>query len=129
MSRPIMCVDTSEILEGRVEEVEKAIAHMTSFVEANEPDIILYQVFLNESQTLMTVVQIHPDPASMEFHMDVARPVFVPFAGLVRLEKIDVYGSPTLRLREQLQQKASMLGDARIAVHRFESGIARFIDD
>jgi len=126
VSRSIMCIDTSEILDGKVEEVEAAIAPMASFVEANEPDVIMYEVFLDASRTLMTVVQIHPDPASMEAHLDAARPVFAPFVGLVRLATIDLYGEPSARLLEQLRQKAAMLGNARIIVHRFEGGIARF---
>ena len=124
-----MCLDTSEILEGRVDEVKQAIAPMVSFVEANEPNVILYEVFLDESQTLMTVVQIHPDPGSMEFHLEAARPVFAPFVGLVRLATIDVYGDPSRRLLEQLRQKAVMLGNARITVHALASGIARFAAD
>jgi len=108
------------------EEVETAIANMASFVEANEPDVIMYEVFLDASRQLMTVVQIHPDPASMEAHLDAARPVFAPFVGLVRLATIDLYGEPSARLLEQLRQKAAMLGNARMLVHRFEGGIARF---
>lgn len=45
MSSQIMSVDTSTILEGRLDEVKEAIAHMASFVEMNEPDMLLYQVF------------------------------------------------------------------------------------
>jgi hypothetical protein len=126
VSGSIMCIDTSEILDGRIDEVEAAIAPMASFVEANEPDVILYEVFLDEHRTLMTVVQIHPDPASMESHLDAARPVFAPFLGLVRLATIDLYGDPSPHLLEQLEQKAAMLGDARITVHRLEGGTARF---
>jgi hypothetical protein len=125
--RPITCVDTSEILEGRVDAVKEAIATMAAFVEANEPNVILYEVFLDESQTLMTVVQIHPDAASMELHLDAARPVFAPFLGLVRLATIDVYGDPSRRLLEQLHEKAAMLGNARIAVHGLAGGIARLV--
>ncbi len=124
-----MCLDTSEILEGRVDEVKEAIAPMVSFVDVNEPNVILYEVFLDASQTLMTVVQIHPDSPSMEFHLEAARPVFAPFVGLVRLVTIDVYGDPSRRLLEQLRQKAALLGNARITVHGLASGIARFAVD
>jgi hypothetical protein len=95
-------------------------------VEANEPDVIVYQVYIDESSSSMTVVQIHPDAASMELHLDAARPVFAPFAGLVRLATIDVYGDPSERLLDQLRRKATMLGDATISVHRLEAGITRF---
>lgn len=125
MPGPIICVDRSEILEGRLEEVERAIERMAAFVEAEEPDTIAYEVFLDESRTWMTVVQIHADPASMERHMEIGRPVFAPFRGLIRLAEIDLYGDPSPRLLEQLEAKAAALGDATTTVHRLERGFTR----
>lgn len=125
MAGPIIGVDRSEILEGKLEEVERAIARMAAFVEAEEPDTIAYEVFLDPSRTWMTVVQIHPDSASMERHMEIARPVFAPFAGLIRLAEIHVYGEPSERLVEQLEAKAAALGDATTTVHRLSHGFER----
>jgi quinol monooxygenase YgiN len=125
MSGPIISIDRSEILEGKLEEVEQAIARMAAFVEAEEPDTIAYEVFLDPSRTWMTVVQIHPDSASMGRHLEIARPVFAAFAGLIRLAEIHVYGDPSPRLLEQLEAKAAALGDATTTVHRLERGFAR----
>ncbi|HEX6132106.1 MAG TPA: hypothetical protein VF044_10260, partial [Actinomycetota bacterium] len=122
----LVCIDTSEILEGKLDAVRTAIADMAAFVEANEPDVIAYEVFLDDAGTLMTVLQVHPDPASMERHMDIAAPAFAPFRGLIRLATIDVYGDPSERLLEQLGRKSSMLGDAPVRVHRLAGGVARF---
>jgi quinol monooxygenase YgiN len=76
MSDPIVFVDTSEIREGRLEELRRAVAELAEFVETNEADPISYQVFFSDDGRLMTVLQVHPDSASMERHMEVAGPVF-----------------------------------------------------
>jgi hypothetical protein len=126
MSEPIVVIDTSEILGGKLPEVETVIKEMAAFVESNELRPISYNVYLDEDGTRMTVVQVHPDSASMEFHMNVAAPVFAKFAGLIRLSTMDVYGKPSDQLLEQMQQKVRMLGDATVTVHELHAGFDRF---
>jgi hypothetical protein len=123
---PIVFVDTSEILEGKLEDLRRAVAELADFVEANEADAISYQVFFTDDGRRMTVLQIHPDSASMERHMEVAGPVFAKFADLLVLRTIDVYGSPSEKVLEQLRRKADLLGTATVSVHAREAGFARF---
>ena len=61
----------------------------------------------------MTVVQVHPDSASMERHMEIAGPVFARFAEMVDLRTVDIYGSPSQRVVEQLQQRPTCSGPRR----------------
>ena len=77
----------------------------------------------------MTVLQVHPDSASAEFHMDVAAPVFGTLTGLVTLERIDVYGRPSEGLLSRLRRKAEMLGGERIGVHDLHAGFTRYQPD
>jgi hypothetical protein len=99
---------------------------LAAFVESNEPRPISYNVYLNEDRTRMTVVQVHPDSASMEFHMNVAGPAFAKFEQLIKLSTMDVFGEPSDHLLEQIQQKVRMLGDAMVSVHNFRAGFDRF---
>jgi SepF-like predicted cell division protein (DUF552 family) len=126
MSEPLIVLDTSEIREGKREELEHGIAELAAFVETNEADPISYQVFFGDDGRLMTVLQIHPDSASMERHMELARPVFARFADLVVLRTIDIYGSPSEKVVEQLRSKAELLGTATVTVHDRQAGFARF---
>ena len=126
MSEPIVVIDTSEILAGKLSEVETVIKEMAAFVESNELRPISYNVYLDEHGTRMTVVQVHPDSASMEFHMKVAGPAFRVFVELVKLSTMNIYGSPSDHLREQIRQKVQMLGDAAVVVHELHAGLARF---
>jgi hypothetical protein len=125
VSEPLVVVDSSEIRDGRLEELRRGVAELADFVEANEADPISYQVFFSEDGLLMTVLQIHPDSASMERHMELAGPVFARFADLVVLRKIDVYGSPSEKVIEQLRAKARLLGTASVTVHDRQAGFVR----
>jgi hypothetical protein len=126
MSDPLVVVDASEIRAGKLEELRRAVVELAEFVETNEADPISYQVFFGDDGRKMTVLQIHPDPASMERHMEVAGPVFAKFADLVVLRSVDIYGSPSEKVVEQLRRKAELLGTATVAVHDRQAGFARF---
>ena len=53
-------------------------------------------------------------------------PVFAKFADLVVLRAIDIYGSPSEKVLEQLRRKADLLGTATVTVHDRRAGFARF---
>jgi hypothetical protein len=55
----------------------------------------------------------------------VAGPVFGEFAELLRLQSIDVYGSPTDEVVQELHEKARLLGNATVAVHPDAAGFVR----
>lgn len=126
MSEPIVYIDTSEIQEGQLEELKRAMSELIKFVETSEPRLIAYNVYLNEDGTRMTVVHVHPDSASLKFHMKVAGSFFAKFVRFVKLLSIDVYGKPSNELLEQLRQKAQMLGNGTVLVHERHAGFARF---
>jgi quinol monooxygenase YgiN len=125
MSEPIISLDTSLIREGKLDELKRAVAGLVEFVRSNEPRPIVYQVYVDDTDSQMTVVQVHPDSASMENHMTVAGPAFAGFAELVTLSTLDVYGKPSGELLELLRRKVQMLGDATVTVHDQQAGFAR----
>ncbi len=126
MPEPIVYIDSSEIREGKLEELKAAIGELVQFVRANEPQLISYNFYLNEDGTRMTVVAVHPDSASMEFHMKVAGPAFRKFTEFLNLSTIEVYGQLSDTLLKQLRQKAQMLGSGTVLVHKLYAGFARF---
>ncbi|HZD60432.1 MAG TPA: hypothetical protein VE439_08295 [Anaerolineae bacterium] len=126
MSESIVIIDVSEISEGKLEEVKAAMNELAEFAEANEPNTIAYNVYLNEDSSQVTVFQVHPDSASAEFHMNVAGPAFRKFTELLQLLRIDIYGKPSQELLERLRQKAQLLGSETVAVHELHAGFARF---
>lgn len=125
MSEPIVYIDSSEIREGKLEELKTSMNELVEFVEANEPRLIAYNVYFKEDGTRMTVVHVHHDSASLEFHVRVAGPLFPKFAEFIKLLTIDVYGKPSDDLVEQMRQKAQMLGNGTVLVHELHAGFAR----
>jgi len=126
MSGVIVYMDTSEVREGALEELKTAIKGLVDFVEANEPQLIAYNIFLSDDGTRMTVVHMHPDSASLEYHMEVAGPVFRRFVELITLSSIDIYGRPSEKVLRQLHEKARLLGRGTVEVHGLHAGFTRF---
>ena len=126
VSSLIVSIDWSEVHEGKLGVLRPAMQALVEFVEANEIRPLAYEVFFNEDGTRMTVVQVHPDSASMEFHMRVAAAEFSKVKGLLTLSAIDIYGTPSEALLSLMRQKAQLLGDATLAVHDLHAGFTRF---
>lgn len=70
MPHPIVHGDTSTIRAGKLAKHEDSLQHLAAFVEANVPQLISHSFFLDEARARMTVVAVHPDAASLEFHLD-----------------------------------------------------------
>jgi quinol monooxygenase YgiN len=71
MSEPFVYVGTWTIKPGKLEEARKFLAEHADFIETNEPRLIAFHVYFDEEGKTASVVQVHPDSASMEFHMQV----------------------------------------------------------
>jgi hypothetical protein len=126
VSLPLLYVDTSHVREGAVEELKGAISELAAFVDANEPQLLAYSVYLSEDERHMTVVQVHANPQSLDYHLEVAGPAFARFQDLLTLSSIRVYGEPSERARERLLEKARLLGCNDVSVHSPHAGFGRF---
>jgi quinol monooxygenase YgiN len=71
MTAPFIVVFTYTIKPGTLDEARKRLAELVDFVETNEPRMIGFHCYLDEEGTKLTIVQVHPDSASMEFHMQI----------------------------------------------------------
>jgi quinol monooxygenase YgiN len=125
MSQPLVYVDTSEVRPGKLDELRAAIAELAEFVEENEPGLVSYSVYFTEDDTGMSVVHIHADPASLDYHLNVAGPLFQRFANLVTLTSIHIYGEPSDAALGQLQEKLRNLGAGDVIVHAPHVGFVR----
>lgn len=128
MSDLIVYVDRSTVHEGRLAELKAAMSDLADFVEANEPEILSYNVYFDDAGTQMSVVHTHANSESLAFHMDVAGPKFPPIGEFMELVSIDVYGRPSDGLVQELQQKASTLGRGSVSVHDRHDGFSRLSD-
>jgi quinol monooxygenase YgiN len=125
MSRPLVYVDTSEVRAGKLAQLKAAIEELAEFVEENESQLVSYSVYFTEDGSRMTVVHVHADSASLDYHMDIAGPLFRKFADLITLSSIHIYGEPSERALGQLRDKLRLLGTGDVIVHAPHAGFVR----
>ncbi|MGD0686260.1 MAG: hypothetical protein ABSA03_14220 [Streptosporangiaceae bacterium] len=108
MPGPFIFIATNRLRDGRFDAEQQRVPGLSRFVEANEPRLIAFNEYVNEDRSEVTVVQVHPDAASLEFHMgiigDRARDAYA--RTLEATTGIQVFGTPTEGILRMLQQRA-----------------------
>ena len=92
------------IEEGKIEEYKKLVQDMSRVVEANEPDTINYQFYLNRGETKCIVHETYINSEAVFVHMNgVASQTILPKVFSVsRISRFDVYGNPSEKLQKVL---------------------------
>jgi quinol monooxygenase YgiN len=71
MSGPLIYVGTYTVKPASQDEARRRLAELADFVETNEPRVIAFNAYLDREGNTVSIIQVHPDSASMEFHMQV----------------------------------------------------------
>ena len=125
MSAPFVYVNTMSVKTGRLEALRKQLAELVDFVETNEPRMIAFHTYLDERGDKLTIVQVHPDSASMEFHMQVnAKHFATAFDNLDAVISEQYYGA----ISDALASELAKWDDPAISVTRMpvhEGGFTR----
>lgn len=127
MNSPIIYIDCSKIRDGKLEHLKTALFDLKSLVEINIPRLISYSFYLNEVETELTVVAVHPDSESLDFHLDMGRKQFEKFKELVDLLSIEVYRQVDDFTLGSLRKKAQLPGNGKVIVYNFLTGFSRFL--
>jgi quinol monooxygenase YgiN len=96
------------IEEGKIEEFKKLVHDMSRVVEANEPDTINYQFYLNRAETKCIVNETYANSEAVLAHnTSVASQTILPkIFSVSRRSRFDVYGNPS----DELQKVLTSLG-------------------
>ena len=96
------------IEEGKIEEYKKLVQDMSRVVEANEPDTINYQFYINREETRCIVHETYANSEAILAHnVGVASQTILPkIFSVSRISRFDVYGNPS----EELQKVLTSLG-------------------
>lgn len=109
MPGPLIFVATNRLKEGALELERRRVPEVVEFVEREEPRVIGFNEYLNEAGDEVTVVQIHPDAASLEKHLGVitdhARRSYEET--LDRTVRIQVFGDVPDSVAAMLREQAS----------------------
>jgi len=105
MNEPFVYVGTWTIKPGKSEEAKRFLADHAAFIEKSEPRLIAFQVYFDEEGKTASVVQVHPDSASMELHMQViAEHMGLAFEIIDTILSEQYYGSMSESLAKTLAQ-------------------------
>jgi hypothetical protein len=105
---PFIFIATNRLKPGRLDRERTRVADLVEFIAANEPRLIAFNEYVNEAGDEVTVVQFHPDAASVEAHLQVvgerARAAYAET--LDATVRVQVFGRPTQAILETLRQQA-----------------------
>ena len=117
MQGPLIFIATNRLKPGRLDSERARVPGLVEFVEANEPRLIAFNEYVNEAGDEVSVVQVHPDAASMEAHIAIvaerARAAYAET--LDATVRIQVFGQPSEEMLAALKQQAGE--GVEIALH------------
>jgi hypothetical protein len=108
MPAPFIFIPTDRLTEGQLAAERDRAADLGSFIENTEPQLLAFNEYVNEDGTEVALLQIHPDAASMEFHIGVVaeRAARAHTQTLDATTSIQVYGEPSDAVLEMLGRQA-----------------------
>ncbi len=108
MSSPFIFIATNRLKPGALDRERQRVPGLVEFIEANEPRLIAFNEYVSDAGDEVTVVQVHPDAASMEAHMEIVRDrAMEAYAEtLDATVRVQVFGEPTEAILEILRQQA-----------------------
>ena len=92
MTAPFIFVTTHTLGDGVLDEYLAQDAESHAFLEENEPDLLDYQVFMDEEQTQVTLVFVFRDAAAADRHMQLAGELIARGLEITETSRLEVYG-------------------------------------
>jgi uncharacterized protein (DUF2126 family) len=105
---PLIFIATNRLKAGKLERERQRVQGLVEFIEASEPRLIAFNEYVSHAGDEVTVVQVHPDTASLEAHMEIVRErAQAAYAEtLDATVRIQVFGQPTDAILEALREQA-----------------------
>ena len=125
MAGPIIYVGFHRIKAGRLEDAKGASRDLISFVEANHPRFLHFEIGFSDEGDEMRVVQVHPDEESMGLHMQLSRErIAGAYDFLEGTTSILIFGDPSEAFTGAIHQMAMAFG-APVTIARADTGFSR----
>ena len=120
VSGPFIFIATNKLKAGKLEDERERVRDLSEFIAANEPRLLAFNEYADESGTEVGVVQVHPDAQSMQFHMNLVsdRAADAYAETLDATTGVQVFGTPDDAVLQMLRKQAGAGVDLRIKPHR-----------
>ena len=92
MPEAFVFIGNYRVKDGKLEDFRKIAAELVETVETNEPRMIAFHIFIDEDASRTSVLQVHPDAASMEFHMQAISDHIAGAFNYLETESSQVFG-------------------------------------
>ena len=117
MQGSLISIATNRLKPGQLGSERARVPGLVEFVETTEPRLIAFNEYVNEAGDEVSVVQVHPDAASMEAHIAlVAERARASYAETLDATiRIQVFGQPSEEMLASLRQQAGE--GVEIALH------------
>jgi len=108
------------IESSKIAECKKLVQDMVKVVEANEPDAINYEYYLNNAETSCVIIEAYKNSEAALAHLKgVASQTILPkIFNISRITRFDVYGDPS----EELQKVLTTFG---VQLYKLFAGFSR----
>ena len=122
MTGPFIFIATNRLKPGAYEAERHRVPGLVEFIQVSEPLLLAFNEYIDAERTEVTVVQVHPDAQSMEFHMGVVRERAAKAYAetLDATTQIHVFGTPSGAVLETLRAQAG--AGVPLSVHREHLG-------
>src|ERR671939_2222018 len=92
------------IEEGKIEEYKKLVQDMSRVVEANEPNTINYQFYLNRDETKCIVYETYRNSKAVFAHINgiASQRILPKIFDVSKITRFEVYGNPSEELQKVL---------------------------
>jgi hypothetical protein len=104
MTGSLIYVGTHAITPGKLDVAKEVSRELGAFLEANHPRMLHFGIYIDDDAHEMTVIQIHPDEGSLALHMELARERIAKAYEFLTTTRIDIYGTPSEALVDQIRQ-------------------------
>ena len=102
---PFIFIATNTVHDGMLPEERSRAPKWAEFLRNQEPRLIAFHKYLSEDGTEVEFVQVHPDAASFEHHLNVVESAHESFrTTLEATTAIRIYGTATERILTALRR-------------------------
>lgn len=108
MTEPFIFVTTHALNEGELEAYMAQNREFLAFLEANEPRLLDFRVYMNQDQTEVTFVFVFPDADAADAHFRVAQDYIARGLQITTTARLEVYGAPGPLLQQALDGNAQL---------------------
>jgi hypothetical protein len=110
MSAPFIFITTHTIKEGKLQDYMELNREFTEFLEANDPSLVEFHVYMNEQQTEVSYVHVFADADVADVHVRASSEWIGRGLAITDTKRLEVYGGTPGPVLEQALTAQSELG-------------------